>query len=275
MIHSRFLTLILLLIALGIISGCKTGASSKVKTESSAVVQNEINIGHNLMAGVLGTLPPIDRPELQIYLNKVGLWVAQQSERPKLPWTFVVLNSSAIHSFSLPGGYVAITSGLYELIENEDQLAALLAREISHVEARHPLQQLQKGIKPSELKQLQIKVKTSSVHSNLNRSIQTALPRALQKLPEKQDYHADRQGAVLAARAGYDPYALLDVLTTLASIPPSDPIIEFELETHPPFTDRIKKLDALLANNSQNLSIPKSDQRLQNLNKKIVSNQAN
>ncbi|HSP78383.1 MAG TPA: M48 family metalloprotease, partial [Myxococcaceae bacterium] len=77
--------------------------------------------------------------ELTLYLNRVGRHLAARSSRPTLEWTFGVLDSPAVNAVSAPAGYVFITCGLLERLENEAQLAGVLAHEIAHVTGRHAL----------------------------------------------------------------------------------------------------------------------------------------
>ncbi|HET9449333.1 MAG TPA: M48 family metalloprotease [Aggregicoccus sp.] len=77
--------------------------------------------------------------EVSLYLNRVGKNLAAQSSRPTLPWTFGVLESPAVNAVSSPGGYVLVTRGLLDAVENEAQLAGVLAHEIAHVTERHAL----------------------------------------------------------------------------------------------------------------------------------------
>ncbi|MBF5043483.1 M48 family metalloprotease [Aggregicoccus sp. 17bor-14] len=76
---------------------------------------------------------------VSVYLNRVGKNLAAQSSRPALEWTFGVLESPAVNAVSSPGGYVLVTRGLLDTVQNEAQLAGVLAHEIAHVTERHAL----------------------------------------------------------------------------------------------------------------------------------------
>lgn len=105
---------------------------------------DEIAIGREIAGRVLGAAPLVADDALQAYVNRVGRWIAQQSERPNLPWRFGVIESANINAFAAPGGAVLVTRGLFELLQNESQLAGVLAHEISHIVKRHHVQVMQK-----------------------------------------------------------------------------------------------------------------------------------
>ena len=73
-------------------------------------------------------------------------------------------------------------------------------------------------------------------------------------LDRKDEYHADRIGVVLAARAGYDPYGLVTVLQTLERMNPQSGELGLLLKTHPKPADRIAQLDRLMASQLDGLS---------------------
>lgn len=212
-------------------------ARGKVSTEE------EIEIGGNLISGLLGAAPLVDDPALQRYVNDVGFWIAAQSKRSKLPWRFGVIQSDGINAFAAPGGYVVITSGLYSLLENEAQLAAVLAHEIAHVVRKHHLKALQKTMRREFWSNLSLKAVDDPKHEKrLRKMINAGVQLYATGLDRKYELDADMRGVVLAARAGYDPYALLDVLTTIDSINPKAAELAVMLNTHPPTGERLSIL---------------------------------
>lgn len=205
--------------------------------------EEEIKIGGNLISGLLGAAPLVEDQALQQYVNDVGFWVASRSSRSDLPWTFGVIDSSGINAFAAPGGYVVITLGLYNLLENEAQLAGVLAHEIAHVVRKHHLTALQKSMEREFLTDLTIiAVGDKSDGKNLEDLINVGVQLYATGLDRDDEFDADLRGVVLAARAGYDPFALLDVLTTIDSINPTAEELTVMLNTHPPINDRLTRL---------------------------------
>ncbi|WP_257453217.1 M48 family metalloprotease [Archangium lipolyticum] len=84
-----------------------------------------------------------DAHALHVQLNKIGKNLAAQSSRPTLPWTFGVLQSEGVNAVSGPGGYVFVSEGLLAQLDNEAQLAGVLAHEIAHITGKHALHEYQ------------------------------------------------------------------------------------------------------------------------------------
>src|SRR5437667_6216811 len=79
------------------------------------------------------------------YVTLVGTMVARQSERPALPWTFIVLDTDGVNAFAAPGGIVHITRGALGLITTEAELAGVLAHEVGHVAHKHTVTAIKKN----------------------------------------------------------------------------------------------------------------------------------
>jgi Zn-dependent protease with chaperone function len=96
-------------------------------------------IFEELDQGTLEALPPGPRGSLTFRVAEVGHKLAKASSRPELPWIFGVAKSESERTFSAPGGYVFITTGLLKKVTNEAQLAGLLGHELGHVVKKHQL----------------------------------------------------------------------------------------------------------------------------------------
>ena len=218
------------------------------KAVGEATPEQEQAIGADASAVILGGVKPLDDPAVQDYINKVGFWVASQSERAALPWRFVVLDSDAVDAFAAPGGYVFVTRGLLLSLHNEAELAGVLGHEISHVVMRHHLRALQKAARLDLGKDavdvgMELRGQNSKLFDSVTGAAKDLYSRGLDK---DDEYEADRRGVVLAARAGYDPYAFLSVLQTLDSFDPDSNAVELLLATHPAPDERIQALAAAM-----------------------------
>ena len=214
-----------------------------VTAASGMSEENEIAVGREVAGRTLGAAPLVADPELQAYVNRVGRWVAAQTERPDLPWHFGVIDSPAINAFAAPGGYVLVTRGLYEILDNEAQLAGVLGHEIGHIALRHHITVMQQSAAVSAGARIAQGGDRSYLVSNLIGTGAEVLARGLDKNAE---FEADRIGVILAARAGYNPYALIDVLQKLAARGQDDQALALLFKTHPAPGERLTHLgDAL------------------------------
>ena len=221
--------------------------SNLLKLTEDISEEQEIEIGAGLASGLLGAAPLVNDPGLQRYVNDVGSWVASHSERQNLPWTFGVIDSDGINAFAAPGGYILVTLGLYQLLENEAQLAGVLGHEIAHVVERHHLNALEDNLKAEILGDIAVLAAASESAekaARANQLVNAGVQIYASGLDQELEFDADLRGVVLAARAGYDPFALLEVLATIDSIDPEESALAVLLSTHPPTAERLEILAA-------------------------------
>jgi beta-barrel assembly-enhancing protease len=117
-----------LLGSLGVNVGSKLDDAAKVVPKSEdELAAEELALGPEITGRILGARPLWNDPAAQRRVNLVGRWVASQTSRPDLPWTFGVIDTPEVNAFAAPGGYILITRGLYELLATDSELAAALA----------------------------------------------------------------------------------------------------------------------------------------------------
>jgi predicted Zn-dependent protease len=205
--------------------------------------KEEVEIGSGIASNLLGAATLVPDAQMQKYVNLIGRWVAQQSERPNLEWHFGVLESNDVNAFAAPGGYVFITKGLLLKMKSEAQLAGVLGHEIGHVLKKHHLKAIQKNAQVSLFADaLSIASQRSKSTEALNKIAGIGPEMSARGLDKEDEFEADRIGVVLAARAGYDPYGLPLVLETLANLNPQDSSLALMFKTHPAPTARLEAL---------------------------------
>ena len=213
--------------------------------------QEEISIGREVTGSILGAAPLVKNDALQQYVNKVGRWVASQSERNDLPWKFGVIESNDLNAFAAPGGYVLITKGLYQKLENEAQLAGVLGHEVAHIVKKHQLKVMQKqALLSYGANMLGDKLDSSEL---AKKAIGTGAEISARSLDKSAEYEADRMGMILAARAGYDAYGLAEILNTLATVNQDDDSVALLFKTHPKPDERLVQLGESAGNQLDNL----------------------
>lgn len=209
--------------------------------------EEEISLGRQIAGNLLGAAPLVKDAELQKYVNAVGRWVASQSERPDLPWRFGVIESEDINAFAAPGGYIMVTKGLYRQLSNEAQLAGVLGHEIGHIVKKHQLKVLQK----QQLLNMGagfLNDKYAKDNQLISKAIGTGAEISARSLDKSAEYEADRLGLSYATRAGYEPYALTDVLQTLGAVNKNDGSVALLFKTHPHPDERLVALGDAIGN---------------------------
>lgn len=206
----------------------------------------EIEIGRQLSAVLLGSKPLARDPALQRYVNRLGRWIALQSGRPQLPWTFGVLEDPGFNAFAAPGGFIFVTRGLVDRVD-EAELAGILSHEATHVVEKHHL----KALAAKARSGIATQIVASQLRNNLGGAISAqmlALGRDLYSsgLDQGDEFEADRQGVALAAHAGFDPYGLPSVLQQLRTAAPDNPLFTLTLSTHPPAQQRLEQLEVAM-----------------------------
>ncbi len=221
------------------------GAGKDLATAAGGMDEKEeVAVGREVAGRLLGAAPLVADAELQAYVNRVGRWVASQTERPDLPWHFGVIDSPTINAFAAPGGYVLLTRGLYDILDNEAQLAGVLGHEIGHVVRRHHIAVMQKSAAISAGAQIAQARDRSALVNNLIGTGAEVFARGLDKSAE---FEADQIGIVLAARAGYSPYGLVEVLHKLSARGGDDASLALLFKTHPHPGERLTQLGQVLA----------------------------
>lgn len=209
--------------------------------------EEEVRIGQQIAGNLLGAAPLVRDEALQRYVNRVGLWVAMQGERPGLPWRFGVIESEDINAFAAPGGYIFLTKGLYRRLNNEAELAGVLAHEVGHVIRKHHLKLLQKSQTIAAMGAL-FGSKLGDENQTLQNIIGNGAEVVARSLDKDAEYEADRIGVVLTARAGYDAYALPTVLADIGHVAQNDKRVSLLFKTHPHPEERLGRLAESVGN---------------------------
>lgn len=216
------------------------GVKEKLKVLKEPSEADEIEIGKGVAANLLGAAPPVNDPQLQAYVNRIGQWVAMHTERPDLPWHFAVLDTGGVNAFATPGGYVFITRGMLLRMRDEAELAGVLAHEVTHVVEKHALKAMRKGALTGLAGDALSNYAEKKGKEEFTKIVSAGTEIYARGLDKEDEFAADRAGVVIAARAGYDPYGLPSVLQTLASINPQDDAVSLMFKTHPDSEKRLE-----------------------------------
>lgn len=232
--------------------------------------REEDALGSVIVGATLGAAPILKLPAIQVRVNQLGRRLAGVSERPSLNWRFAVIDAPEINAFSAPGGYVLITAGMYQMLDTEEELMAVLAHEIAHVVERHHVANMKSSLQTAKwvggfagvlrvmetmahehattrdprnresLKQPSGDVQGTHLLSNLMKNVGESYARGLDRDAELE---ADRMAIIYLVRAGVDPYTYIDVLHKIHVLNPAMSTAHQFLRTHPSSDDRLAQLE--------------------------------
>jgi predicted Zn-dependent protease len=180
----------------------------------------ELEIGKEEHDKVMASMRVIEDAQLKAYVNDVGQRVAAGGHRPDLAYTFTVIDSPEINAFALPGGYVYINRGLLLYLKSEDELAAVLAHEVGHITARHAIQQQARGRLGSAAAAVggvvaAVATGSGYIGSELAQIGSIWAAAGVSGFGRENELEADSLGAEYLYNTGYNPRAMIDVLSVL------------------------------------------------------------
>lgn len=178
------------------------------------------------------------------YVTLVGLVLAARSERPDLPYQFIILDSNVVNAFAAPGGFIHITRGALAALGSEAELAGVLGHEIAHITQKHTIKAVQKfqGI---ELAQGQTSITANS--AVFNQIVDRATDLILQGFGRAEELDSDNVGWQLASKAGYDSQGLVTFLETLKARNQGATSRRGLFASHPETQERIDRLKTEIA----------------------------
>lgn len=231
---------------------------SGVQSQFNLGDHEEASLGLEMVPTLIGEQKLLEDPALLRYLNSIGMWVAQQSERPGLPWQFAVIDSDSVNAFAVPGGYVFVTLGMLALLETESELAGVLGHEISHVVRKHHLRwvyvnkDMQDSSQRAKASIRKYNPAMPSEFDRMDRIMEQQMAfmnsgKMRSGMSQGEEMQADTDGATLAWRAGYEAWGLVSALQRFEAYQrPRYAALHAEPTDHPEPLQRIKMLDLAL-----------------------------
>lgn len=193
-------------------------------------------------------VPPTSSPELQAALDEVTAQLLDAAGEPHGDWEAVVFASPDVNAFALPGNKIGVFEGMFGVVENADQLAAIVGHEIGHLQALHGEERVNaQVVRDLGLRLVALILQFAEVEYSadiaaaLGLGVEYGLVRPYSR---GQKLEADRLGLELMAAAGFDPaeaatfWRRMDAATGRR-------LPEF-LATHPAPEARIEAIEAML-----------------------------
>ncbi len=198
----------------------------------------------------------LEDPLIDSWLDSLGARLGASSDRPSQAFTFFMLRERQINAFATLGGYIGVNAGLVLAADREDEVAGVMAHEISHVTQQHVLrgaERAQRDQLPILLGMLGAIVAAQSAGgSSSGEATQAAIMSAMGLAQQRQinytrsnEHEADRIGLQTLARAGYDPGAMAEFFTIMQARSRANAAGAYDipdyLMTHPVTTTRISE----------------------------------
>lgn len=197
-------------------------------------------MGREMHEQIMKENKPLADTAWQNYLTRVGKAIVGACDRKDLDYQFTVIESPEMNAFATPGGYVYFYTGILQHMENEAELAAVMAHEVSHVVARHGAKKLQTVMGISVV--LQIAMGNSSQLTQ--QAVGVVLGLAINGYGRSMELEADRFGVAYMTAAGYNPNGAVTMFQKLAEMGGGGSRNAFEklASTHPETQERIAKI---------------------------------
>lgn len=223
----------------------RSRASTETETTSGDVAA-EINFGRTIAARILGRHKAYDNPALIKYVNLVGASLASSTNRPEIEFRLAILDTDEINAFATPGGYIFITKGALKYMNDESELAGVLAHEVAHITEKHVVKELKiKGSDESGTTDLAklIGGGSEAARAAFGQAVEKGLEMIFNDNYKKADeMQADRSAVNITALTGYDPSGLARYLARIKPLkektppPPGD--------DHPTFDARMAQINS-------------------------------
>lgn len=207
----------------------------------------EINLGYQAVPSLIQEYGgELNNRDVQNAIDDIGFDLVNNSVAADTPWEFefYVLEDDITNAFALPGGPIFITTGMLNILEDEDEVAGVLAHEIVHVLARHGAQR----VAQSELTNGLIGA-VAVASGDANAANTAAMIGQLITLSYGRDdeLQSDRLGVCLMIDAGYDPAGMLGVQQALRDATGGQSVPEF-YSTHPNPENRLQQIQDAIDN---------------------------
>jgi predicted Zn-dependent protease len=208
----------------------------------------EVGMGHQYAQEIEKQSHLVTDPVVVEYINRVGQNLVKNSDS-KVPFTIKVLDTDEINAMALPGGFFYVNSGLILACDSEDELAGVMAHEISHVAAHHAAREMTKmNYMQIASVPLMIVAQGSYIGYGIYEASQLAIPLTFLSFSREYEAEADYLGVQYMYRAGYDPQGMVSMFEKLTALEKHKPgALSKAFSDHPATPDRIANIEDEIA----------------------------
>ena len=222
--------------------------------------QDKYEIGQEVAANILGTYKIYHNENLYIYLNSICNTIVINTDKvnPYKGYSIGVLDTSVINAFATPGGHILISRGMLKSAKTEDELAAIIAHEISHIQLEHSIKAIKKNTRVQNVGIIAtlalaiIAEQQGKSNEDINDIMEsgallTSFSTELLNTgySKKSEYMADEMAIHLLEKTGYNPNSMKTMLENLKNNKSKNYSLGFG-KTHPKPKQRIKKSNKVI-----------------------------
>lgn len=238
-------------------------------------LQEERELGEKILLEVKKRWPILQESSVNEYIRGIGKGIIQSIGPQPFDYQFYIINSPEVNAFAVPGGKVFLHSGLILLVENEDELAGVIAHEIGHVVARHIAKRGEKAKKVT-LAALGAILAGIFLGGQAASAIATttvaASETALLKYSREDEEEADYLGLKFMNQAGYDRWGMVTMLKKMRRMQgPASGDPPAYLMTHPALEERSADLEIQMARFPKEKEGQKTTGNLKRIQTKLVA----
>jgi len=237
--------LVLSAVAALLVAACATAPYTQRSQLILLSEPQEMALGADAYREALAKAKVVRDPQVVGLVADVGQRIAAVAAKPGYRWEFTVVDDpKQANAFALPGGKVAVYTGIFPVARDSAGLAAVIGHEVAHAIARHGAERMSQGL-VAEVAGTGLAVGLGSYSPATQTAVMQAFGLGVQvghMLPfgRAQESEADHIGLILMAQAGYDPAAAVDLWRRFEAGGSSGPP-EF-LSTHPSYGTRIQQI---------------------------------
>lgn len=244
---TKLILITVLLTMIITLSGCYTVPIIGRTTFNFVSLEEEQALGLNAFLDAKKQTPLSNNEELNNRVKEIGSKLAESSHYPEWDWEFIVFDQPDIpNAWCLPGGKVAVYSGLFPYIKSDDELATVIAHEIAHAVARHGAERMSHNY----IKEIGASIVAGAAgeeYAEVASTVYGVSSQYFVMLPysRKHEYEADKIGLMYMSKAGYKPEAAVTFWSKFSQENEGQAIPEF-FSTHPSDANRIENIKALI-----------------------------
>jgi MAF protein len=222
------------------LSGCSTEYNIATGQEEKYYysTDKEVAIGQSIAKDLEEKNKIDEDPLMSKRVRDIGKKIVNVCDRKDIRYTFHVLDVDEVNAVSLPGGFIYINRGLIEKVDNDDQLAGVIAHEVGHVVARHSIKKLQAIMGYSVLRLMTVAIPQGGA---VGTTADVAFTELLLGYGRDDELLADELAARYTRLAGYNPQGMIVFLEKLQELNRRRPLQPRSyFKTHPYVPDRIR-----------------------------------